>query len=449
MQKILIVDDEDDICQVLKMLFEHDGYSVTTANDGEEAIRIVERGEFIDLIIADLKMPGIDGMGILDYLIKESKDIPLVFITAYGTISEAVEAMKKGAVDFITKPFNKNVIRHVVNRVFQIKGLEDENKLLKSTLMEDRIVYRSRAMQEIMQVVKKVAQVSSPVLILGKSGAGKEVVARAIHSFDPTKPFIKINCPAIPESLIESELFGYQKGAFTGAETNFQGKAKLADGGILFLDEIADLPLRIQPKLLRLLEDKTFEPLGSTTTITIDTRIICATNRDLEQLVKKGRFREDLLYRINTLTIKIPPLRERQEDILPLAEFFLGKYAKEMGKKTSKLSEEVKTALLQYDWPGNVREIRNVIERAMVLSNNSILNLSDFPQEIQQPNAPSFSRESDKLSQHEKLLLQEALQQCHGNISAAARELGITRDTLRYRMEKFGLMKWGKIPKSG
>lgn len=449
MQRLLIVDDEDDICQVLKMLFEHDGYSVMMANDGEEAIRIVESGEFIDLIIADLKMPGIGGMGILDYLIQERKDIPLVFITAYGTISEAVEAMKKGAVDFITKPFNKNVIRHVVNRVFQIKGLEDENKLLKSTLMEDKIIYQSRAMHDIMSMVRKVAQVSSPVLILGKSGTGKEVVARAIHSLNPTRPFIKINCPAIPESLIESELFGYQKGAFTGAATNFPGKAKLADGGILFLDEIGDLPLRIQPKLLRLLEDKTFEPLGSTTTITIDTRIICATNRDLKKLVAKGQFREDLLYRINTLTIKIPPLNERQEDILPLAEFFLDKYAKEMGKKTSKLSEEVKTALLQYDWPGNVREIRNVIERAMVLSNGPILQISDFPREIQQSGPQSVSRESDKLAQHEKLLLQEALQHCHGNISAAARELGITRDTLRYRMAKFGLLQWGKTLKNG
>jgi transcriptional regulator with PAS, ATPase and Fis domain len=301
-------------------------------------------------------------------------------------------------------------------------------------------------MQTLMETVKKVAFVPSPVLILGESGTGKGLIAKAIHTLGEvatgkpsSKPFVRINCPAIPETLLQSELFGYRKGAFTGASSDFKGKIRLADGGTLFLDEIGDLPHTIQPKLLRLLEEKSFEPLGSTTTIQVNTKIICATNRDLSQLVAEGSFRKDLFYRINTFTINIPPLRERTEDIIPLAEFFLHKLSKEMGKTEKTLSDKVKKAFVEYSWPGNVRELLNVVERAVVLSNNNTLTLSDIPFEFHYQGTETTPDDENKLIHTEKKLLVDALQKSGWNISAAARELGITRNTLRYRISKYKL----------
>lgn len=446
MKRILVIDDEKNMCMVLKMLLEKDGYSVITAYRGKEAIEHLSKGEVIDLIISDLKLPDIDGMGILKFLKFTNREIPLVLITAYGSIESAVEAMKEGAADFITKPFNKDVIRQIVRRIFRIESLEEENKFFKDATREGEVVYRSQAMQKIMETVKKIVAVSSPVLIIGESGTGKGVIAKTIHSLgDPAKgktserPFVRINCPAIPETLLQSELFGYQKGAFTGASRNFKGKIRLAEGGTLFLDEIGDLPQSIQPKLLRLLEEKSFEPLGSATTIRVNTRILCATNHDLNRLVKEGLFREDLFYRINTITIHIPPLRNRKNDIIPLANFFLANISKEMGKKVKKLSDEVQEAFTTYPWPGNVRELLNVIERAIVLSNTDTLNLSDIPCEFQGIGLASVTDAENKLVNAEKKLLIEALWKCEGNISAAARELGISRSTLRYRMDKYKL----------
>jgi DNA-binding NtrC family response regulator len=438
MKSILIVDDEASMCQILKMLFTEDGYSVLTASGGREAIRLLGDGAMVDVIISDLKMPDLDGMDILSFLAKTGSGIPLVMITAYGTIADAVEAMKKGAADFITKPFNKDVIRHVVKRIFRIRDLERENRALQSVRAACQPICLSGKMREVLDIVEQVARVPTPVLIVGESGTGKGLIAKTLHAYNERQPFVEINCPAIPDNLLESELFGFQKGAFTGASADNEGKVRLADGGILFFDEIADLPRSIQPKLLKLLDEKTFVPLGSNRPVTIDTRILCATNQDLRKMVREGSFREDLYYRINTIVIAVPPLRERTEDIVPLAEHFLAQFLAEMRRDGKSLSEEVRTALLRYDWPGNVRELRNVMERVAVLSRGPSVGLEDIPCEIGQ--AGSFGGEDqDKLSDSEKRLLEQAIHDSHGNLSAAARELGIDRGKMRYRIRKYGL----------
>jgi DNA-binding NtrC family response regulator len=371
---------------------------------------------------------------------ENKRGIPLVLITAYGTIESAVEAMKMGAADFITKPFNKDVICHVIAKIFQMENLTEENRHLKGMIQKDKLVYKSRAMRQIMNTVARVASVATPVLITGESGVGKGLLAETLHDLggEASRPFIAINCPTIPETLLESELFGYRKGAFTGADTDFKGKIRLSEGGTLFLDEIADIPLNVQAKLLRILEEKRFEPLGSNTTIQIDNRVLCTTNRELKQLVEDGRFRKDLFYRINTIIIKIPPLCERVEDILPLAEFFLARFAGEMQKEISGLSAAVEQVLRRYSWPGNVRELRNVMERAVVLSRGPRIELPDLPLMLQQEGGDPPPQDN-KLESLERNLLQDALAAHQGNVSAAALDLGISRSTLRYRIKKYHL----------
>lgn len=441
MRRILVVDDEPNMCNALTILLEKHNYSVCTASDGKEAIHRIKQGEVVDLVISDLKMPNVDGMGVLKFLKGNKRDIPLVLITAYGSIEAAVEAMKMGAADFITKPFNKDVICHVIDRIFQIENLSQENRHLKNIIQKEKLVYKSQSMQQTMNTVAKVASVTTPVLITGESGVGKGLIAETIHNLggEAERPFIAINCPTIPETLLESELFGYRRGAFTGADADFKGKIRLSEGGTLFLDEIADIPLSVQAKLLRILEEKRFEPLGSNTTIKINNRIICATNRELKQLVDKGRFRKDLYYRINAITIDVPPLYERSEDIIPLAQFFLAHFAREMQKGISGFSETAKQALIRYIWPGNVRELRNVVERAVVLSQSQQIELSDIPLELQQ-NSSDPPPQGNKLESQERRLLKEALDAHKGNVCAAALALGISRSTLRYRMKKYHLV---------
>ncbi len=465
MKRILVVDDEINMCTVLKMTLERDGYEVVTAGSGEEAISLLEKNQIFDLVISDLKMPGIDGMGLLEYCKKNGKEMPIIFITAFGSIESAVKAMKLGAFDFITKPFNRDVIRHTVRQAFKIDNLENENRLLREKFEAGDFIYRSEEMRRVMEMVKKIASVSTPVLIVGESGTGKGLIARMIHNLGNKKgpigglidsknrPFIRINCPSIPSTLFESELFGFQKGAFTGATKDFKGKLRIADGGTVFFDEIADLPLNIQPKLLRVLEESSFEPLGSNTVVTINTRFICATNRDIKKLVESGGFREDLYYRINAITLEIPPLRERKEDIIPLAEYFLKKYSVETGKRIRGMSRKVKEAFLDYRWPGNVRELKNIIERAVVLSSGDVIEVSDITLDLERisvrkgEDIKSGSRQSigslnsldgpKSLVEVEKKLLLDALTACSWNVTRAARRLGITRNTLRYRMEKY------------
>jgi len=452
MKRILIVDDEKNMCTVLAMLFKDRGYDVDTAGDGAEAIRRIEGGELVDLIVSDLRMPGVDGIGILDWLAATERDIPLILITAYGTIPDAVQAVKKGAVDFITKPFNSEVIAHTVARVFRTIELERSNRILAESMAQDRVVGESPQLREIMQLVKKFAAASTPVLIMGESGVGKEMIARAIHaqacSLEPNvkKPFIVINCPAIPDALLESEMFGYQRGAFTGATRDHKGKVLLADGGTLFLDEVGDLPLSLQPKLLRVLEDKSFQPVGSNTTVRVNARVICTTNRDLEQAVAAGTFRRDLFYRINALTMRLAPLRERKADIRPLVDHFLERYSLEMRKEV-RVSADVLEAFLEYPWPGNVRELRNVVERAVVIVNSGAeIGLRDLPPEMSHDGRSAEPSRENRLETQERALIMEALHQSGWNISRAALALGIPRGNLRYRIDKFGLTKGENPP---
>jgi DNA-binding NtrC family response regulator len=450
-KRILIVDDEQNMCTVLSMVFRDQGYDVASAGDGAEAIRRIEQGEVVDLIISDLRMPGVDGIGILDFLQRTERDIPLILITAYGTIPDAVRAVKKGAVDFITKPFNSEVIAHTVGRVFHTVELEQTNRMLSESIGDGCVVCESPQMQGIMRLVEKFAAAQTPVLIRGESGVGKEMIARAMHDHgcapvSARRPFIVINCPAIPEALLESEMFGHQRGAFTGATRDFKGKVLLADGGTLFLDEVGDLPLSIQPKLLRVLEDKSFQPVGSNTTVRVNARVICTTNQDLEKLIGQGTFRRDLFYRINALTIAIPPLRERKADIGFLTDHFLRRYSLEM-RKDVRISPSVMEAFQEYSWPGNVRELRNVVERAVVIVNSGgEIGLGDLPPELSHGGRCSEANRENRLEAQERALVLETLNESGWNISRAAQALGIPRGNLRYRIEKFRLSRGGNSP---
>jgi two-component system response regulator AtoC len=456
---ILVVDDEKNMCTVLQILLENDGFSVRTANSGKRALDILCDGNGIDLVISDLRLPDFDGIEVLKRMRGMGLDIPIVLITAYGSIEVAVEAMKMGARDFITKPFNKEVIRHVVKKVLGEGDSRESIWSSRDAHRDPELIYESDAMSEIMATVKKVGSVKTPVLLVGESGVGKELIARAIHRAGETpgggnRPFISISCPIVPEHLLESELFGYQKGAFTGAVQDYRGKLQLADGGTLLLDEIGDLPLHIQPKLLRFLEEKSYRQLGSLSTVRVDTRIVCATNRNLKGMVSSGDFREDLFYRINAVTVEVPPLRERREDILPLAEHFLEMYAAMLGKGKRRLSRGLRRSFRDHSWPGNIRELRNVIERAVVLSGREEIGLDDVPAEFHELTPGSFplripaggGREEGKaerikspnvLEDSERSLILKTLTRKGWNVTAAARALGISRNTLRYRIQKY------------
>ena len=507
-RRILVVDDERNMQAVLKLLFEGEGWDATCVSDGSEALALLEAGEEFGVIVSDLKMDRVDGIGLLRAIRERGSAVPFVLITAFGTVEKAVEAMKLGAIDVVTKPFAKEIILAIVSRVFRMASLEDENEMLRAgRSTKDDLVYRSPAMRDIVSLLDRIGPASSPVLITGESGTGKEVAARSLHrlhaggDFD-ARPFVSVNCPAVPETLLESELFGYRKGAFTGADRDYKGRVELARGGTLFFDEIGDLPLSIQPKILRLLENRSYEPLGSGHTREVDIRIVCATNRNLKRLVAEGRFREDLLYRINTFTIELPPLRERREDIEALALFFLARYARETGKDFRGIAPKALSALVAHDWPGNSRELKNAIERAVVLGSGPTLALADLPKELadspkelagtrgtvpsEAPGtwlhpktigegalataatatatatsatatsatfaitaitaAPATATAAattadppSRIDEAELSLILQALRGAEGNISAAARDLGITRNTLRYRMKKHGL----------
>jgi DNA-binding NtrC family response regulator len=446
-RRILVVEDEEKLRRVIELQLMSAGFDVDKAPTAEDGLKVVDRA---DLVLTDLKLPNMDGLQLLALIRRQNSQVPVVVMTAFGSIETAVESMKAGATDFLLKPFSLDHLMQVVNKALEVRALRDENRQLKEELGRryeyDNIVGRSGPMQEIFATIERVAPSRATVLLAGESGVGKDLIARAIHFHSPRRdrPLVKINCTAIPENLMESELFGYEKGAFTGAQTSKPGKFEQADTGTVFLDEIGDVPAAIQVKLLRVLQEREFERLGSNVTRHIDVRVIAATNQDLRAALEQGTFREDLYYRLNVVPINIPPLRDRKQDIPFLANHFVQKLAPETGSRVDSLTDAAIEKLLNYHWPGNVRELENVIERSLVMCSGTQLDEDD----IRLENAPRprgvqsdshFLPEGLTLDQYEQEIIREALRRADGNKSQAARMLGLTRNALRYRLTQMGL----------
>jgi len=382
--KILVVDDELNMRLVLKAMLKKEGYEVATAADGQEALRILKE-EKIAVVATDLKMPRLDGMGLLHRIMQDDPSLPVIILTAYGTVANAVDALKKGAFDYLTKPFEQDELKTVILKAVKTRQLGDRDLSAPAGDVDPyRIVGASSRMTEIDEIIRKVSPTTTTVLITGETGTGKELIARAIHrnSSRREQPFIKINCAAIAENLVESELFGYEKGAFTGAVTTKPGRFELAHRGTLFLDEVGEIPRDMQAKLLQAIQDQNFERVGGLKNISVDVRLIAATNRNLPQEVKEGKFREDLFYRLNVFPIHIPPLRERTEDILPLTGHFLEKFNRKLKMQVEGLSPEVRDCLIAYPWPGNIRELEHLLERMILMADGPIITMAIVPPEI-------------------------------------------------------------------
>jgi len=439
--RILVVDDEAAMRESLKDWLIEDGYEVGLASSGKEAIAMAKEKSW-DLILLDLKMPGMDGLETLRRLKDEevNTEAEILMMTAYATVDTAVQAMKEGAFDYLVKPFEPDEFELQVKKIVSHKELVLENILLRKKLEEkseyDEIIGKSDAMQEIFELIPRVSQTDSTVLITGESGTGKELIAQAVHGNSPRcyMPFIAVNCGALPDSLLESELFGYERGAFTGAEHTKKGRFELADGGTLFLDEIGDISLKTQVDLLRVLQQKEFRRLGGEETIKVDVRILAATNRDLERAIKEKQFREDLYYRLNVIAIHVPPLRERKEDIPLLVDVFIRRNCLEMNKEPVKIASSALKLLMDYDWPGNVRELENVIERALVIGKAKEIVTEDLPFSRKVLETDFFSK---SLKIMEKMHIQRILDETKWNIAQAARELEIDRQTLYNKIEKY------------
>ncbi|MBX7246323.1 MAG: sigma-54 dependent transcriptional regulator [Candidatus Sumerlaeaceae bacterium] len=456
--QILIAEDEDRLRRLMEMLLAGKGYGLTLARDGAEAWRHFQAGPF-DLVITDIRMPEMDGMELLRRIKERSAETPVMVITAFGSIESAVEAMQAGAIDYATKPFESDRFLLAIERALSIRKILSENQTLRREVREkynlDGIVAESPGMRHVLETVRQVAAATTTVLVTGESGTGKELVTRAVHDLSPRRsgPFVAINCAAIPEQLLESELFGHEKGSFTGATERKAGRFEIASGGTLFLDEIGEMSPAIQAKVLRAIETQEIERVGGNKTIKTDIRFIAATNRDLSRAVAEGSFRNDLFFRINVFPIHIPPLRQRREDIVPLAMVFVKKFCAQMGKHLPTLSPKAAEALLAHPWCGNVRELQNQIERAAIMLTGDILteahlgittpNQSQtFPTqnpELRTQNAFVIPDTGFSLEDHERSLLLQALERSRGNKTRAARLLGVSRATLRYRLEKFGL----------
>jgi DNA-binding NtrC family response regulator len=441
--RILVVDDEWAMQEALRDWLKEDGYEVGLASSGEEAMVQAKQKNW-EVILLDLKMPGMDGLEALKRLKEVNPEAEILMMTAYATVDTAVQAMKEGAFDYLVKPFDPDEVEMQIKKIIQHKDLVLENLLLRKTLEEkfhyDEIIGKSDAMQEIFGMISRVAPTDSTVLITGESGTGKELIAQAIHANSQRSymPFIAISCGALPDTLLESELFGYEKGAFTGATHAKRGRFEMADGGTLFLDEIGDITLKTQVGLLRVLEQKEISRLGSEQTTKVDVRILAATNRDLKQAIQEKRFREDLYYRLNVISIHIPPLIERTEDIPLLVETFIRKCCAEMNKEEKKVAPSALKLLMEYDWPGNVRELENVIERALVIGQAREILPDDLPFS-RRPLRPTELPKSLKLM--EKIHIERILKENDWNISKAARELEIDRQTLYNKMQKYEINK--------
>ena len=441
---ILVVDDEQHIRQTLQAILERKKYKVTVADDGKAALEIV-RQQPIDLILTDLKMPRMDGLQLLKAAKRLAPEIEVILITAYGEVGTAVEAMRNGAFHFITKPPNRSQILLTVARALEKRALVLENQAYRDQLAAahhgERIIGHSTVMQKLIAEVEKIAPSDSTVLILGQTGTGKEVIADAIHAASPRcdKAMVKINCAAIPEDLLESDLFGHERGAFTDAKKRKLGRFELANGGTLFLDEIGDMSIPLQSKLLRVIQEGEFERVGSTETIRVDVRLIAATNKDLAAAVEAGEFREDLFYRLKVMTLELPPLRERREDVPLLANHFITKYSEKSRKPIRGIAREAVDALKRYDWPGNVRELENVIERAVVLTETGVIELGNLPESV----CPGEIADGDSIvipvgtpmNEIQRIAIEAALERTNGDKKLAASLLGITVQTI-YRKLK-------------
>ncbi|HZN00486.1 MAG TPA: sigma-54 dependent transcriptional regulator [Pyrinomonadaceae bacterium] len=436
-KNILVVDDEKSQREILEMILSGEGYDVTTAASGEAALKFAKDRRF-DLALTDLKMTGMDGIELLSQLLAYDSSIIVILLTAHGSIESAKEALRRGAFDYLEKPYDKSALLETINRALdRLEAIDSE------------IVSASPKMETVKKMVLKVARSNSTVLVRGESGTGKELIARAVHNQSPraTEMFQAVNCAAINENLLESELFGHEKGSFTGAHAEKKGLFEIADRGTLFLDEIAELDVGIQAKLLRALQERKIRRVGGTHEINVDVRVIAATNRDLRAMVSDGRFRDDLYYRINVLSIDVPPLRERREDIPVLIEYFLKKHTKNTSRLVTGLTAETKKLMNDYSWPGNVRQLESAIERAILLSEGDQITPDDLPTEVRQEVGPAaegafkLPAEGINFEEVERNLITQAMEQTDYNITRAAKLLGLTFRTLQYRLEKFGIRK--------
>lgn len=455
MNKILIVDDELNMRLVLAAMLKREGYEVASAADGSEALQILKSGR-IAAVITDLKMPRIDGMELLNRVSQEYPEVPVIMITAHGTVATAVEALKKGALDYITKPFELEDLKNIVSKAIKTRNLKENEFFLPPEEIERAdIIGSSPSTLELFDAIKRVAPTTTTILINGETGTGKELVAEAIHRNSPRKnnPLITINCSAIAETLMESELFGYEKGAFTGAAVTKPGKFELAHKGTLFLDEVGEIPRDMQVKLLRVLQEQEFERVGGLKTIKVDVRFIAATNRNLLQSVQDGSFREDLFYRLNVFPINVPPLRERKGDIIPLVEFFVDKFNKKLALTIGGVDDAVKDMLLRYRWPGNIRELENLIERMMLMAKIPMITAGEVPPEFKanlEKDVEALTDEDKKpfkdfmrthMENVERQMIIQCLDELEGNVTKAAKQLGLSRKGLQLKMIKYNLRK--------
>jgi two-component system response regulator HydG len=456
--KILVIDDEDSMCNFMEIMLVKQGFAVNATSSATEGIELV-RNQNYDLVIADLNMPEMTGIDVLRKVRAFKADQEFVVMTAFASVDTAIEAMKEGAADYITKPFRVDEIMLVIEKSINRRHLIEENTTLKKRLQGDNsfdnFIGRSEPMAKVKKMARRIAGSDSTVLIRGESGTGKDLVARALHSLSPRcgGPFVTINCAALPESLLESELFGHVKGSFTGAIKDKDGLFKVAGGGTFFLDEVGNTSLAIQVKLLRVLEDKRITPVGATTPIDIDVRLIAATNADLEEDVQSGRFRSDLFYRLNVIPIDIPPLRDRMEDLPLLVDFFISRYCDKAGLQSKTISSEAMEILRNYVWPGNVRELENVIERSILLNRTDELELADLPEKLVRREAASVVHENDPatptLESIEKAYIHFVMSQTDGKKAEAARILGIDTSTLYRKIQRYDLKQDGNNRPAG
>jgi len=453
MNKVLVVDDEINMLFILEAMLKQEGYDVVTAPDGIAAFDLL-KAEDVAVVVTDLKMPRLDGLGLLNRIEKQFPSLPVIMITAHGTVATAVEAIKQGAFDYITKPFDQEDLKNVVRKAFKTRAYnEDEVVPTPDEVDHYDIIGDGDAMRRVYGLVRKVAPTTTTVLITGETGTGKELIAGAVHRTSDRRdhPFIKINCAAIAENLVESELFGFEKGAFTGAVHRKPGRFELAHRGTLFLDEIGELSTDMQAKLLRVIQDQEFERVGGLKTIKVDVRLVAATNKNLLDEVRRGSFREDLYYRLNVMPIHLPPLRERSEDIPALTDYFLKKFNEKLGKNVRDVDPAARERLAAYPWPGNIRELENLIERLVLLKESDTVGMRDLPEEVRHAALPSAVDDREqgeksfkeiiksKTAEFERAMIKQTLDDCGGNVSRAAAELGLSRKGLQLKMIKYDL----------